>query len=654
MRRPSLLLLFPFAVLASASAAVKMPSIFSDHMVLQRDKPVPIWGQANPGEEVTVEFATQKKTTLADASGRWGVTLEPMTANDEPQILKAGSVTIQDVLVGEVWLASGQSNMEWEMQMKPDSKADLPNTTHPHLRLIEIPKTVAISPQNDVPASWARSAPESAATFSAVGYYFGLKLHSELKVPVGIILSAWGGTRIEPWTSEAGFDTVPELKAFAAEVHAKVPGNAAYRSTQEKHLAAVEAWSKAAHTALENKQAVPAIPDQPQTFTAGAGTPTALYNAMIHPLVPFALHGAIWYQGESNHNEGFVYTDKKKALLASWRDAFQQPDLPFYFVQIAPFQYGEEDAEILPQFWQAQRECLRIPHTGMAVISDIGEVPDIHPAHKKEVARRLSLWALAKTYGRSEVEPSGPLYGSHAIEGAAIRVKFDNASTGLATRDGGPPTLFEIAGRDGLFQEGAAAIEGDSVVVTSPKVSQPRRVRFAWSKIAIPNLMDKDGLPATAFHTHWPVDPDLGLNLARDCKWISSDKNVWGWDSGLTDGSWATRVPHCFATGNTDAFPKHVTIDLKQSKIVNLIRLGAPEFGSTKTVAISLSADGQSFSEVGRHTFGLGKAEQAALSCPNAPARYIRLTYLDHHELTAGGFPNTFGFTTEVEAYQAQ
>ena len=459
-----------FALISNGSAAVKMPSIFSDHMVLQRDKPVPIWGQANPGEEVTVEFANQKKTTRANAVGRWNLTLDPMPANAEPQLLKIGSLSIQDVLVGEVWLASGQSNMEWEMQMKPDSKADIPNATHPNLRIIEIPKTVALSPQDNVPAFWSPCTPESVASFSAVGYYFGLKLHSEFNVPVGIIQSAWGGTRIEPWTSEAGFDEVPELKEFAADVQAKLPGSAAYRRKQEEHLAAVETWSKTARSALENKQAVPALPAQPATFNAGAGTPTALYNAMIHPLVPFAIRGAIWYQGESNHNEGFVYTDKKKALLASWRTAFQQPELPFYFVQIAPFQYGEEDPEILPQFWQAQRECLRIPHTGMAVISDIGEVPDIHPAHKKEVARRLSLWALAKTYGRSDVDPSGPLYASHAIEGNAIRVKFDNASAGLATRDGKPPSHFEIAGRDGLFQEGTATIEGDSVIVTSPKV----------------------------------------------------------------------------------------------------------------------------------------------------------------------------------------
>jgi len=640
--------------LSTAHGAVKLPSIFTDHMVLQRDKPVPVWGKAEPGEEVIVEFAGQKKSAKADASGRWMVKLDPMPANAESQVLKAGNVSVQDVLIGEVWLASGQSNMEWEMQMKLDSKADIPNTTHPNLRLIEIPKTVALTPQDDVPAAWARSSPESAASFSAVGYYYGLKLHEELKVPVGVIQSAWGGTRIEPWTSLAGFDAVPELKDFVAGVRAQSPGDESYRAANEKHLAAVEKWSQNVRAALEQKQQVPAMPAQPATLNAGAGTPTALYNAMIHPLVPFAIRGAIWYQGESNHGEGFVYTDKKKALLASWREVFQQPDLPFYFVQIAPYQYGAEDEDILAQFWQAQRKCLEIPNTGMAVITDIGEVPDIHPAKKKEVARRLSLWAMSKTYGKSDIDPNGPLYASHKVEGSSIRVKFDHATSGLASRDGKPLSHFEVAGRDGIFHPAEAKIEDDSVILSSAKVAEPRRARFAWSKLAIANLMDKDGLPATAFNTHWPVDPDLGENVARGCNWTSSDKNNYGWDTGLTDGSWASFPPNCYATSNTEQFPKNVTIDLKQARRINLVNVGVPEIGSTKTVAVSISTDGKEFREVGKHVFGIGKAERAGLSFPDAEARYIRLTYLDHHDKLAGNFPNTFAFTSEVEAYHVR
>ncbi|OYW72281.1 MAG: hypothetical protein B7Z37_25390, partial [Verrucomicrobia bacterium 12-59-8] len=239
-----LLLLACLAALSTTHAAVKLPAIFTDHMVLQRDLPVPVWGKAAPGEDVTVEFAGQKKSTKADASGKWMVKLDPLSANAEPQVLKAGNVTIQDVLVGEVWLASGQSNMEWEMQMKPDSAADIPKATHPNLRLIEVPKTVELSPQDEVKIAWARCAPETVASFSAIGYYFGVRLQEELKVPIGIILSAWGGTRIEPWTSIEGFDAVPALKDFTADVRAKLPGSDAYRVTNEKYLADIETWSK--------------------------------------------------------------------------------------------------------------------------------------------------------------------------------------------------------------------------------------------------------------------------------------------------------------------------------------------------------------------------------------------------------------------------
>jgi sialate O-acetylesterase len=272
-------LLYLLLLATSAHAAVKLPSIFTDHMVLQRDKAVPIWGKAAAGEEISVEFAGQKKTAKADASGQWMVKLDPMPANAQPQVLKAGNVSVQDVLIGEVWLASGQSNMEWEMQMKADSKADIPNTTHPNLRLIEIPKTTALTPQDDVRAKWARSSPESAATFSAVGYYFGLKLHEELKVPVGIIQSAWGGTRIEPWTSLEGFEAVPELKAFVTDVRSKLPSSDAYRAAQEKHLAAVEAWQQAVKSALEKKQPVPVIPGQPATLTG----PSILISVKTSP-----------------------------------------------------------------------------------------------------------------------------------------------------------------------------------------------------------------------------------------------------------------------------------------------------------------------------------------------------------------------------------
>ncbi|MBL8816206.1 MAG: hypothetical protein JNL58_09260 [Planctomyces sp.] len=490
------------------AAELRVANVFSDHMILQRNQAVAVWGTADPGEAITVEFAGQSVKGTADATGKWLVRLAPLTASSESRTLKVSAakpgrgLELQDVVVGEIWLASGQSNMEWEMQMKEDSKADIPAANHPDIRLYAVPLTASMTPQADTNAKWERCTPESVTSFSAVGYYFGLRLKEEVKVPIGIIQSAWGGTRIEPWTTLEGYDAVPALAAEAASIRARMPGTDQYRDAQLQYIDAAEAWAKAAREALEKKSPVPPHPGQPETLQAGAGTPTALYNAMIHPLVPFGIRGAIWYQGESNHGEGMHYVERKHALLQSWRKAFQLPELPFYFVQIAPFQYGNEDPEVLARFWVAQRECMKLPQTGMAVITDIAEIPDIHPAHKKEVARRLALWALANDYGFKDIDPSGPLYAEHSVDGNQIRVRFSNAESGLASRDGKPLSDFEVAGEDGKFHKAVAEIDGNSVVVSCPDVPAPRHTRFGWSKLSMPNLMDKDGLPACSFSTN--------------------------------------------------------------------------------------------------------------------------------------------------------
>ncbi len=530
-----------------SAAELSLASIFSDHMVLQRDRAVSVWGTCDPQQTVELEFKGQKKSAKADANGRWIVELDALSADGNGAPLKATLksapdkvVTLQDVVVGDVWLASGQSNMEWEMQWKPDSKDDIAKANHPQLRLIQVPLVATLKPQNSISASWSRCTPESVASFSAVGYYFGLKIHQDVQVPVGIIQSAWGGTRIEPWTDPSGFAATPALVEFGKSVVAQLPGSADYQNKYNEYFAQTEQWLKDARTAVQAGDAAPPLPAQPAAYKADPGTPTALYNAMIHPLAPFGIKGAIWYQGESNHNEGFAYVDKTEALLHSWRKAFKNPTLPFYYVQIAPWQYGDEDPEIIPQFWVAQQQCQKLPHTGMAVITDLGEIPDIHPAQKKEVARRLALWALAKDYGMKDIDPSGPTYASHKVDGNAIQVRFDHTRGGLMTRDGKAPSHFEVAGVDGQFVPATAKLAGaDSVIVSSDKVPAPKQVRFAWSKLAIPNLANGDKLQATAFHTHWPVDPDLGDNLAKNCSFQSSDANPWGWDVGLTDGVWA-------------------------------------------------------------------------------------------------------------------
>lgn len=637
-----------------------LASVFSDSMVLQRERPVRIWGTATANTEVSVDFAGQSKTVTANESGNWLITLDAMQAMDQPQTLsvKNGKTQIDrnDILVGEVWLASGQSNMEWEMQWKPDSSADLPNANHPQLRLLEIAKTTSLQPQKSFAAKWTTCTPESAASFSAVGYYFGLKLHQELGVPVGIIQSAWGGTRIEPWTSMAGLESVPELNAFSKKVRSETPGTDEYNATHKKHIEQTTRWAAEASKAIAQGTAVPSIPSQPPTARPAAGTPTAIYNAMIRPLVPLTIRGAIWYQGESNHSEGLLYTAKKKALLNSWRSDFRDPKLPFYFVQIAPYQYGEEDGQILPRFWVAQRNCLQIPHTGMAVITDIANLGDIHPAKKKEVARRLSLWALANEYGQNEIDPSGPIYKSHSVSGQQVVVKFDHANEGLKSLDEKPLTHFEVAGIDGEFHPAKASIdaESNSVVVQSDAVKEPRQVRFGWDKLAMPNLADADGLPACAFHSHWPENPDLGANLALGKTWKASDPNTYGWNSGLTDGVWGQNAPTCFATGADSQFPKTVTIDLLKPQEINAVTMGVPPIGSTKNVSVSISLDGKDYTDVGMHEFGQGKAERKMLTFSKTSAKYIRLTFPDHHTKREGGYDPNFIFISEVEVYSTK
>lgn len=651
------------------ASSIRLPEIITPHMVLQRDRAVPLWGWAKPAAEVTVTFSGQTKTARADEkTGKWTVTLDAMPANAQPQSIAitaktaegaAETTTVDDVLIGEVWLASGQSNMEWEMQMKPDSTADIPNVNNPQLRLIEIPKTTAVTPQEKVPnaapgsIAWRVATPESGRPFSAVAYYFGQRLQEELKVPVGMIQSAWGGTRIEPWTPLHGFDDIPALAGQLASAKTRLPDQPEYRTAREKHVAAVEEWLGRAKSALEKGEPPPAMPVAPADMPAGPGGETVLYNAMIHPLVPYGIKGAIWYQGESNHAEGLLYVEKTRALLQGWRKVFQAPELPFYFVQIAPFQYGTEAPEILAQFWVAQRLCLDIPHTGMAPISDIGEIPDIHPANKKEVARRLSLWALAKTYGREGLEVCGPLFKSFKVEGHAIRLSFDHAA-GLKSRDGKPLDWFEIAGEDGVFAPAEAKIDGETLLVSSAKVAEPKQARFAWSKLAIPNLANGAGLPGTAFHTHWPVDPDLGRNLAHGKPYHSSDHNNYQWHTGLTDGTWGDFSPTCFATGAAPQFPKTATIDLQAASDVRLVRFGVPPIGSTKTVAVEVSEDGRAFAEVGVHSFEIGKRQRATLTFEPRKVRFVRLVFREQHAEKAGDFDPAFAFCSEVEVYGPQ
>lgn len=642
-----------------ALAEIRLAPLFQDGAVLQREKPVPVWGWAKPAAEVVVSFGGQTRTVSADASGRWKATLEAMPASAEGRVLKvtesgAPPTEVKDILVGEVWLGSGQSNMQWSIaQTRKEDQDEAAAGPVPLLRLFDVPRTLQHARQESVAANWKPATPETVRTFSAVGYFFGKQLANELKIPVGIIHSSWGGSRIEPWWAEEGLEGIADLAQIRKFRLARSPGFPEYDQPFRKFVDAVGAWSDAAGKALDAGMAAPAMPSAPPLLALGHNQETGTYQAMIHPLVPYALRGFLWYQGESNNGEGMLYTTKKRALISGWRKQFLAPEAPFLFVQLAPFNYGENRNLDLPGIWWAQQETLKIPNTGMAVINDIGMIRDIHPTNKSEVARRLALWAFADTYGKKELVKSGPLFSSYKVTSQGIEVRFQHSGGGLVTRDGKAPTWFEIAGNDGEFHPASAAISADkqTILLTSPAVPQPDRARFAWSQIAEPNLMNQEGLPAGAFHTHWPVDPTLGTKVSGGKPHQSSHPNTHNWDSGLTDGTWGNASPTCYATAETPGFPKTVTIDLGAVQTLHAVIYGTPEIGSTKTVAVSVSEDGKNFAEVGRKDFPAKKASRAEARFAPRPARFVRASFLGNHP-KQDNFSEAFGFLSELEAYR--
>jgi sialate O-acetylesterase len=471
----------PFA----AHAGLKTAAIFGDNMVLQQQKPVPVWGWAASNATVTVTFAGQKKSTRADAEGKWLVTLKKLQVSSAPQTLVIESAkeqkTFTNVLVGEVWLGSGQSNMEKpigeQRGQRPtfNAEAELAAAQYPNIRLFKIEKALSATPLADLGKfqGWSECSSNSLNTisFSAAAYFFGQMIHTNLNVPVGLIESSWGGTRIEPWTPPAGFAQVPALASIKAPDFGtnKIPNTA----------------------------------------------PTVLYNAMIAPIAGFALRGALWYQGESNlsgtNADYLTYADKMTALVGGWRTVWQQGSFPFYFVQIAPFKYYTEknqrtpNPERLAEFWTLQSRAARqIKNTGMVVTTDlVDDLNDIHPRNKKDVGRRLALLALDKTYDR-EVESSGPVFHKAKFSGGKAILKFDEADGGLVSKDGQPLTWFTIAGADGKFVPAEARIVGETVEVSAAGVEQPVAVRFAWHQEAQPNLGNGAGLPAEPFRTDDP------------------------------------------------------------------------------------------------------------------------------------------------------
>jgi sialate O-acetylesterase len=505
--------------LASARADVSLHGLFTDHMVLQRDVPVPVWGWADEGERVTVEFRGRKITTRA-RKGKWMVKLHKLEAGgpDELKVSGKNTLLVRDVLVGEVWIGSGQSNMEWPVRLSFEPMAEIQSANNPQLRLFTVPKLKAQDPVKTVDAAWQECGPNTVSNFSAVAYHFGNYLQKALGVPVGIIHTSWGGSPAEVWIREEILAKDREYKRDILD---------AYTTQQKDSASALAQWEKERDEAKsENK---PFNKPRPGPFWK----PSELYNGMIAPLLPFAIKGAIWYQGESNAGRAYQYRRLFADMISNWRKDWGQGDFPFLLVQLAPFMAIKEQPS--ESSWAELREAQlltteELPNVGMAVITDLGDEKDIHPIWKKPVGYRLAQAARGIAYDE-DIVYSGPIYRGMKIKGDRAILSFDSVGDGLfggvlankpppesgftydvdMARLKAPLQGFAIAGEDRKFVWGTAVLDGDKIVVTSPVVSKPKAVRYGWADCPVVNLYCSPAagappLPASPFRTdEWPM-----------------------------------------------------------------------------------------------------------------------------------------------------
>ena len=496
MKKPALLLVLTvIAAFPALRAEVKPNPLFSDGAVLQRNMPVPVWGSAKEGEKVTVKFQSQAVSTVAK-DGKWLVRLEPLkTAASAATMTIAGenTVTINNVLVGEVWVCSGQSNMAFQLERAGNGAEAIAAANDPQLHLLTIPTAVKDEPQTETAVTWKECTSETATKFSAIGYFFGRDLRKALNVPIGLILSSVGGTPAEAWTGSKALESSLELKVLLENYAKKVaefdPAKLAEHNKIIKETNKQEAAKALAEGKPTPKPTKLSVPPKENTRR-----PCGLYNGMIAPLLPYAIQGVIWYQGEGNCGDAKQYQTLFPTMIGSWRSAWNQGEFPFLFVQIAPHE------RLTPELREAQfLTWKKTPNTAMTVTTDVGEATNIHPLQKEPVGARLALAARALAYGE-KIAYSGPAYEASAIQGGKVILSFKHVGQGLLAKDGDLKG-FTIAGADSQFVPAEAKIVGDTVVVSSPNVSAPVAVRYAWSNIPDVNLFNKDGLPASPFRT---------------------------------------------------------------------------------------------------------------------------------------------------------
>ncbi len=448
-----------------AFADIRLPNILGDNMVLQQKSEAVLWGWANPGEKIFVTTSWNMKTdsVVGDGDARWKIKIPTPAAGGPHTITLKGKnvIVLDNILIGEVWVCSGQSNMEWSsLQKVPQVLAAMPTSGNQNLRLFQVPKSTSQTPQDQIEGSWKICSPQSLDGFSAVGYFFALELQQKLNVPVGIVNSSWGGTPAEVWTPESIVTKDPEMLTAAGK------------------LKPIPYWPV---------------------------SPGYAYNSMIYPIRNFPIAGAIWYQGESNVSTASTYTKLFTAMIEGWREAWQK-QFPFYFVQIAPFAYPNSNEAALLR--EAQTQALALPKTGMVVISDlVDNIKDIHPKNKKDVGLRLARYALGETYGQSGGIFKSPVFKRMEVKGDKASLFFENAPAGFKTGDGQEPTHFYVAGEDKVFLPATVKIQSDRIVAYHPQIKKPVAVRFAFSNDAISNVFSSEGLPLAPFRTdNWAVE----------------------------------------------------------------------------------------------------------------------------------------------------
>jgi len=487
-------------------AELRLPALISDGMVLQRDMEICIWGWAEPGELITVSGSWQNEELIAtaDMDGQWLLKMEPHEAGGPYKLTISGeeSIIVDNIMFGEVWICSGQSNMELSVERAANAEREIPEADYPDIRMFKVAKDVAEEPQTDCRGDWAVCSLKTVPRFSAVGYFFARELHKELEVPIGMIHTSWGGTPAEAWTKTEALEEIPECVPIL-ERYEKAVEN--FPQAQQEYMKRLQDWERSAQKAKSEGGRPTRKPKSPY----GPGhpySPGGLYNGMISPLIKYRIKGAIWYQGENNTYRAYQYRKLFPAMIRNWHSDWEQGDFPFLFVQLA--NYKAVNPEPSESDWaelrEAQLKTLELPNTGMAVIIDIGEANDIHPKNKQDVGKRLALWALAKTYEK-DIVYSGPVYKFMDVEGGRIILHFEHIGGGLTIAGNEKLKGFAVAGEDRRFVWADAEIHGDTVVVSSQRVLNPVAVRYGWADNPQCNLYNKEGLPATPFRTdEWP------------------------------------------------------------------------------------------------------------------------------------------------------